>query len=174
MNDETLERLLIDRSLGLLPADTEALLVDYLRSNSDATDMAKQYDETVCLAKQALKGDSEIKLPTFPELQIKRAMRIKRHWLLIRNCVALAACVIIGIGLGAMMFNREPVIERIIQPVVLVDNTDRDAGAEITSHSSDFWSAKRIIEQYQNKPSRHYNSSLGDRWRSLLKQGGDT
>lgn len=174
MNNDALERLLIDRSLELLPADTEELLADYLLSNVDAAEIAEQYDDTVNLARQSFKSDSEIKLPIFPEEQVKKAMRVKRRRLLIRNVSALAACLMIGIGFGAMMFKQELVIERIIQPAVLVGNTDQDAGVEKTSYPSDFWSVKRFIEQYQNKPRRPYNSSLGDTWRSRLKQGGNT
>lgn len=55
MDHETLERLLIDRRLGELTEDTEALLEEVLRLTPDAAPLVEKVDTTLQLASGALR-----------------------------------------------------------------------------------------------------------------------
>ena len=140
MDTDTLERLLIDRALDDLPADTEALLAAYLEHEEQATTEAKALDQTVSLARKVLSGaaPSATGLPPFPGARLARAHRMRRF----RLAAALAACALIGFGLGALGLQPPPPAppER-AQPVATA-TTRPPAETTGSTDRSAFWSVQ--------------------------------
>ena len=153
MDADTLERLMIDRAMGALPADTEALLAAYLEHQPQATTQGKALDQTVSLARQTLDAaPPEAALPPFPVSRLARARRMRR----LRLAAALAACVLIGFGLGG--FGPQPLPPappEVAQPVATM--AIRPPTETIGSiDRATFWSARAWRERAtRDRPSPH-------------------
>lgn len=152
MNADTMERLLIDRSLGLLPQDVEALLDAHLANEPAAAEQAAEFDQTAELARRALASDTGAELPPFPAEQLRREGRSLRRWIWTRNISAVAATVVFGIGLGAALFRNAGSEVR----------SDNDLGAATaplidkrttSPASAGMWSARRMIERASRAPA---------------------
>jgi anti-sigma factor RsiW len=120
MNEEIIERLLIDKASGELPADASALLDAWLAREPDARAQARQIDDTLRLAKLALAGPAETALlrPRFqPPAWFRRA-------------ALMAACFAAGLGLGLFLL-RQPALA----PPAASFAAASDAG---------FWSSSRL------------------------------
>ena len=158
MDADTLERLIMDRALGALPADTEALLAAYLEHQGQATTQAKGFDQIVSLARQALAAAAPpaAALPPFPKAKFARAQRMRRLRLAAVQAAALAACVLVGFSVGGFGSHRpspslpapggaQPVaIVTIRPPAETSGSTDRSA----------FWSAQAWYERStRDRPS---------------------
>jgi hypothetical protein len=105
MTDDTLERLLIDRSLGALPADVDALLAAYIQSRPDALETARNFDSLVAATRHVLTARDEraAAVPSFDRDALgRRAAHSARTW----RVASLAACLLIGVGLGAVAARR--------------------------------------------------------------------
>ena len=178
MDAETLERLLIDRALGALPADTEALLAAYLEGEEQATTQGKVLDQTVSLARQALADAAppDAALPPFPKAKLARAQRTRRLRLATVQAAALAACVLIGFSVGGLGSNSllppevPPPPERAqlsegIRPAATV--TIRPS-AEITdsTYRSTFWSVQAWRERAAKDRPRRQRRLI---WDSVAK-----
>lgn len=97
MKPDALERLLMDRALGRLEPDVEALLSEYLARDPAATAHATELQEVVRMATKAVRPlTPEIEQPS----QIHRL--VWRHRA--EQVVALAASFVIGIGITALVF----------------------------------------------------------------------
>lgn len=97
MKPDVLERLLMDRALGRLEADVEALLSDHLARDPAATAQAGELQEVVFMATKAVRPSTHaIELPS----QIHRL--VWRHRA--EQALALAASFVIGIGITALVF----------------------------------------------------------------------
>jgi anti-sigma factor RsiW len=120
MNQEIIERLVIDRASGELTPDTAALLEDLLGREPAAQAEAAKIEETLRLAKRALAGaeDRAVLRPSF------------RSPVWVRWAAGMAACFLAGLGLGLL-----PVRQRAVAPPAPVFATASDAG---------FWSARRL------------------------------
>lgn len=105
MTPETLETLLLDRALGALPAETAALLEVYLAHDADAATRAHALVTTVQDARAALQAarpreSGAARLPAFPRQQVAAARRHRAAWRMGAQSAALAACVLLGLGIG--------------------------------------------------------------------------
>lgn len=97
MNKMNLDALMIDRALGALSPDTEALLEAYLSQNPGmAMDLDRTAD-TVDLLRDILKEDSPVSLPEFQARDLYRRRRWRRGSL---QAVGMAATLAIGLFLG--------------------------------------------------------------------------
>lgn len=145
MNDETLERLLIDRSLGALSADAAALLDAYLRDNPAAARTATAFDETAGLIRQSLPAAPAASLPPFPRARLHDAHRNAARWRIVRSALALAACVVLGFSLGSRPLGGPVKRENTGPAVASVLPRDGRASDRVNeSAESDFWSAQRM------------------------------
>ena len=160
MDADTLERLLIDRALGALPADTEALLAAYLEHQGQATAQAKVLDQTVSLARQALDAPAppEATLPPFPKAKLAHAQRTRRLRLATVQAAALAACVLFGFSIrGFGSSSTQPPAERVrfsesTQPAATVTGRPSAEATDSTYHPT-FWSAQAWRERAaENRP----------------------
>ena len=174
MDHEMLERLLIDRSLGSLSTETEALLTDYLEYNAVAAALARDFDDTVALAKRFLPEERSKSIPPLPRRKLEQSKKWNQYSLAFRKIAVIAACLLIGflIGLPFSRSSRQSAskMEQVfpLEFAAIVDDSD-----EFPDHDG-FWSLSR----YQQKK---VNIQRGRRrplvWESLLKTpkiGGDS
>jgi anti-sigma factor RsiW len=100
MKPDVTERLLLDRALGRLDPDVDALLTDYLANDASATAQAQELQDVVHLASKAVRQP----VPTVePPNQIHRL--IWRHRA--ERALALAASFVIGVGITALALRAD-------------------------------------------------------------------
>ena len=128
MNNEVLERLLIDRSAGELPPDVEELLEAHLLENPPARKEAVQIGETLRLARLALAGQPAVPLPV-----------LQPAWHVPNWAWRMAACFVCGLSLGifAMRGRNEPLR-------VTASIPGHEIAAITTADESGIWSALRF------------------------------
>jgi hypothetical protein len=149
MTPETLDRLMLDDSLGALSDDIRSLLADrVVVAGSPAAARIAAYRRTVEDARAALKQARRETLPPFPAERLRgEALRLRRRRLAGR-IAALAASLVLGLGLGYLAFGRAeapvslPAPVAVAQPVPL-NPEPAPAPAVVT----DFWSARRLAAQ---------------------------
>lgn len=110
MDAETLQRLMIDASLGALDADARALLRAYLEREPAAAARAAALEATAELARRVMTDgraadgqvtDAVVVLPPFPASALRRAQRNRGLIRFARRATAMAACLLLGLGIGA-------------------------------------------------------------------------
>jgi hypothetical protein len=145
MNQEMLERLLVDRALGALPPDVEALLDAYLEMESARAPLRGEIDETVRLARQALAPPRPLSLPPLklvPTPERTTAGTRRRTWW----PAELAAAFVLGLGLGPWVWHQShPAASRTeIAAVAAVEAVGHSFDA--TTRSPAFWSMARLTD----------------------------
>ena len=140
MNDEILERLVLDRALDALPEDVEALLDDYLANNPAHAARLLQMEETVSLAKTAMKPPHALKLPPLKVTPLpidhpkhNNARRFLRP-------LQMAAAFILGIGLSSILLRHTAPMPPAPATVMASAESKPQASA------SSFWSAERLFK----------------------------
>lgn len=162
MNAETIERLMIDRSLGMLSEDVETLLAAHLAVDADAATMAAEFDQTADLASRALAGEAAVELPPFPAERMRSEGRSLRRWMWTRNISAAAATLVLGVGLGAAMFGGSPITpdnrsgSSVKKTVVINDPRP------VSSGSAGMWSTRRLIERATRAPEKSASRLIWD------------
>ena len=137
MDNETMERLLIDRRLGELPPDTQRLLDAYLQvSPADAAAIA-EIDAVIDLAAQALQPKTVMGPEELPPLHLSVS---QASW---ARPLALAASILLAFFLGTRWVQSpDAPMERNVQI------TDALSPASLKPQASslvntDFWSVAR-------------------------------
>ena len=139
---EILERLLIDRALGGLPPDVDALLDDYLASDPAAAAEAEKLARTADLAQRALAPPEGANQYPLPPLALRsRRVTVRR---VAGRAAALAACLLIGLVLGIGLSPTPAVVET-TAPVATVSVGEESEPAAAT-YTSEIWSAQRFRE----------------------------
>ncbi len=171
MNAETLERLMLDRALGALPPDCEALLAAWLDARPEAAAACREFERTIDLARHALADGPAGSLPAFPAERLRRARQSDRFWRMTRNVMGIAASVLIGFGVHAMLFRAPTPQPAQAPPVVLVQGGPQ-RGPEATGDDTGFWSGRRLSERASGPAP---SSSGRVIWRSPVRipQRGD-
>ncbi|HOB76342.1 MAG TPA: hypothetical protein PKG54_17665 [Phycisphaerae bacterium] len=158
MDSTTLERLLMDRALGQLSPDTEALLAAWLAEHPAARTLGEEIELTVAAARNTLTAGPAIPVPSFPAAEIvRRAGRSWSMWRMAGKAASLAACVLLGIGLHALWNSEASPHAPHIEPLQLVENSAPAPLPPVAAPSpeSGFWSANRLREQVrQRRPER--------------------
>lgn len=103
MNAETLDRLLMDRALGGLPPDVEALLEAWLAQNPGQRERAGEFETAAATARAALRSELPTALPPLPQVRIAKLLEARRRIVWVRNVASLAAVLVLGVGLGALL-----------------------------------------------------------------------
>jgi len=162
LDSETIEQLLIDRSVGALSSDTEALLAAYLKHDRQAGELARQFDETADLARRTL---SVASLPSLPALQTDKLLRAeasRRRWRLFRNAAGLAACLVLGLSLGLILSRNassaSPPPSFAVADSSLANDEARDTGPS----ASDFWSISRLRDRLKATEPKHSSHLIWD------------
>jgi hypothetical protein len=142
MEAEVLERLLMDRALGGLSPDVEALLTAHLAQDADAADRAREFDAAATAARQVLQSGGPLTLPRFPAARIRGLEHTRRQLVLVRNVAGIAASVIVGIGLGVAFFRGSAAAPESVRAPIAVVSTAGSAAPR-----GEFWSAERLYEK---------------------------
>ena len=162
MNRETLERLMLDDSLGALSDDIRSLLIERVAvAGSPAALCAATYRRTVEAARAALSQPERAALPPFPAERLRREAVALRRRRTVGRIAALAASLVLGLGLGYLAFSRAEATAPAPAPVAVAQTAPTNpepfpeqpfpgtspeptpAPAVVT----DFWSARRLAAQ---------------------------
>jgi hypothetical protein len=107
MDQETLERLMLDDSLGALSDDIRTLLAERIGpAAGPAAARAARYRRTVDEARAALARPERAALPPFPAARLMREAGALRRRRLVGRIAALAAGLVLGLGIGFIAFGR--------------------------------------------------------------------
>ena len=158
MDADTLERLLVDRALGGLPPDTEALLSAYLADRAEARALGERIGAAVLGAKAALADGEPARVPLFPADVFRERMAARRRWAVVGRVSGLAACVLIGIGLHAVWMSGPATVVQGPGSTKIVQRTDNALPLPIAAetHRPGFWSGKQWYEKAeQNRSERN-------------------
>jgi anti-sigma factor RsiW len=143
MKPDVLERLLMDRALGRLEPDVEALLADFLADNPTATAQAQELQDAVHLATEVVR--SPVTVAEMPN-QIHRFLWRHRA----EQVLALAASFVVGVGITALALHanighedRSVSLTPSVQNVSLT-SPRRDAIVKNKIESLPFWSNQRL------------------------------
>jgi anti-sigma factor RsiW len=143
MKPDVIERLLLDRALGRLDPDTDALLADYLASDASAATQARELQDVVYLAGEAVRQPV---LAVEPPNQIHRL--VWRHHA--ERALALAASFVIGVGITALVLRanlrREDNAVSLAPPIpnASMPSPHLDALVKSKIESLPFWSNQRL------------------------------
>ena len=160
IDPEILERLLIDRALGELSPDAEALLEDYLAREPEASEKAEEIARTVGAARCALAPSEEVDSHALPPLLLYGRWRFL--WRGGARAAALAACLLIGVGVGLWFSQSRQVIETQVEIawVVAAQQSGReDSDGTEEANRSKIWSARRFYEA-ASRPARTKRARL--------------
>jgi len=144
--------LLIARALGALGPEVLVLLEAHLEQAAAAAVLGRELEETVAAARRALDGEALAPAPPLPSLRWEAAERRKRLKTAVRWAAAVAASVLLGIGIGT----RHQTLER--RPAVGLSRSGPAAAADPWSTARPaagvrVWSASRWREQSRRTPS---------------------
>ena len=170
MDSETLERLLIDASLGALSADAEAMLRAYLKREPSAARQAAAFELTARLARLAMPSPAPATLPPFPARAIQAAQRRRDATRIARQGLAMAACVLLGIGISAL----RPGATRHAPALPLLVSNDAPSAGDAGRNTGGFWSTQK----WYDRAARASQSATGGAiWHSPIQRpslGGNT
>ena len=143
MNPDLLERLSLDRALGHLSPDVEALLDEVLATNPDAARMARDFQETVRLTAAVL--PKPVQHESLPPRRVETvSFRQVGRW------AALAASFALGAGLTLLVPARPqsqpPIVRQTAPAIASAPTIEPKAIApeiERKARTLPFWSAQR-------------------------------
>ncbi len=177
MNQETLERLLIDRTIGELPEETAELLEEYLRLQPERGELEARVAETVLLANQVLNADEPVVDSTLPPLSPRvrarassralsgasplstRVGRWQRH-------LAIAAGLLVAFFLGSLGSLRT---SQDTQYHILPMAQGMGGPHSSQVDSSDFWSLSRL---QADRASHRTDKTQHIKWTGPLTPSG--
>jgi anti-sigma factor RsiW len=147
MKSDVLERLLMDRALGQLGPDVEALLADYLANNPAAAAQAQELQDVVDAATEAVR-------PTAPALELPNQI----HRLMWRHraeqVFAVAASFVVGVGITALVLRAN--LRR--ENVAILHSPIRQGSPALATkiESLPFWSCQRayLLASVGQPPSK--------------------
>jgi len=171
MDGETLDRLLMDRALGGLSPDVEALLTAYLGQAPAAAARAGDYAAAADAARRVLRSDRPAALPPFPAIRLHQVAEARRRLRVVRRVASLAAALVLGVGLGAGLFRSQAPRGGTVAPVGVGDHLAVDIERPA---AGEFWSATRLYER-----TRHMRQTSSARliWDSAVSRprlGGES
>src|SRR5437868_619896 len=102
MNEEILERLMMDAALGGLSEDVGELLMAHLEGDEKKVAEAERLRLLVRSAREAMKEEC----PAEPDLRIESRLRRDKWIAWGGRIAAMAACVVIGIGIAHLRPKR--------------------------------------------------------------------
>jgi len=149
MDREALDRLLLDRSLGALSSDVEALLAAQIETDPSAQQRWSEYASVTTAARQVLHSNTVSSLPPFPSARIQGLERTRRQLVLFRRVAGLAAALVVGTVLGSWWVRpAAPALQPDKRPA-FVHQASGDTERAGRSEKSDFWSIRRLHQTAQ-------------------------
>jgi len=145
MNDEILERLLIDDAMGQLPADVKALLAAHLASSPEARKIAEEIDATVNLAAKALPRPRIATPVPSPIPRLIGRDRIHRLLALAASFVAGAGFAFLGLKGATLRSGPAAPMPAVAQVSHPIPAARPPSDVERAAQSLPFWSNRRAI-----------------------------
>ncbi len=163
LKPESLEALLLDRSLGVLTPEAEELLTSYLETQPMARLRAEEFQAATCLAKKALTLGPSIPLPEprFKTMEKPGAWPGRPSAYL--PWLAAAACLVVGFGLAKL---SPSVTMPAIQPHA-VAAIEPMANSNTQTNERSFWLTSHLAS---TAPAHTPNSPYVVVWDSPLKK----
>jgi hypothetical protein len=158
VDDQTLERLMIDDALGALAPDVSALLSEYTQNVGAADQQRLRWRELAEAARQAMGTPAAEALPPFPSRQLRAA----RLWHSGRIGLAIAAVLLLGFGIGLWMPSQRAAVE----PLARITSPSSSSG-EREEGVRDFWSSQRLVASAAEHTGRGHPAW---RWTSPLTE----
>lgn len=152
MDANVIERLLIDRSLGELSPDVEALLQAHLDSHPGDARLAKEIGDTIARAREALRGagtEATIALPPAPFAGADFAEGRRASWRAWARRLSAAALIALAFWLGGRGTPAVP------QPGPNGEGNAFHEQRAPRAPASGFWSATRLRESVAGRRSAH-------------------
>jgi anti-sigma factor RsiW len=158
VDDQTLERLMIDDALGALAPDVSALLSDYTQRMGTVDQQRMRWRQLADAARAAMDAPAVEALPPFPAGQLRAA----RLWHTGRIGMAIAAVLLVGFGIGLWM----PSQHAALAPLAQVSNPSSSSGPR-EEGVRDFWSSQRLVASAVEHTGRGHPAW---RWTSPLTE----
>lgn len=163
MKRETLQSLLIDRSLGELDPETDELLEAYLAHDGAAAEEARRMICAVDVARRAVARPEPEFLPQARWLEDDpKSVSFEGRRRFFEQLLPLAACVVLGVGLGWVLRNTERSDPRLTQ----VDVAQHSAVVPETGGENRFWTMAnpRLLRQnHAVAPTRQERKGIWNR-----------
>jgi anti-sigma factor RsiW len=173
MDTQTLDRLLMDRALGALPPDTDALLTACLDQDNAAAARAREFDAAATAARRLFQRPAPTGLPPFPALRIHKVKQVRQRLQVVRHAASLAAALVVGLGLGiGFSSGRAP---RATEPTATISYEPRWALAAAPGRAQrNFWSTQRLYNDAREARRSDSVRLIWDSAVSLPKRGGES
>jgi anti-sigma factor RsiW len=169
MDSETLDRLLMDRALGALAADTDALLARYLEHDGAAAARAREFATAATAARLVLAKAAPAGLPPFPALRVQKVEQARQRLWALRYVAGIAAALIVGLGLGiGFSAGRGHGPDSAMAPA------PRLASAGPARTPRDFWSMQRLYDDARGARRSESIRLIWDSAVSLPKRGDES
>ena len=156
MKQESLEALLIDRSLGELSPEAGELLAEYLVAHPEAAITARELEQTLDSARDFARQDLASIAPVV-SAPWRQEASIARFWRWWPQVAGLAACLALGIMIGwggsARKSHSEMALPALVHDMPMVEDS--------RPVSSQLWSLSRLVEASNSQPS----PAVGKRYR---------
>jgi hypothetical protein len=136
VNEQTLERLIIDEALGALPPDVGELLAAYCANTTHERER-QEWQRLTLTAREALQPRATEAIPVFP-VQAVRVLRFRRTAVM---ALSAAAALLFGIGIGVHLHLAQPSAG----PVLAAQPTNASVVAPATAGVLDIWSSNRLL-----------------------------
>jgi len=169
MKPETLDALLIDRALGALSPEVDELLESYLVRNPDAVRQAGSLASVVQLARTAVGGPVESTGFSPPMDRVRKALRAQRRRAFRWELGKLAACLLLGLGVGLVSRSgggtdpgRDPAEAAVRPPIAAAE------AAIVSGGRNGFWSLANLA------PGRSEQAAAGIRQDSRYRLHWDS
>ncbi len=164
MNEDALERLLIDRHLGELEPDTAALLAAYLAADGQLERPAALLAETIELAGRVMRKDAPAFDRPMPRLAAPKNLHRVHHgprWIAWTRRVAVAAAVVAAFLLGQLAGPTD------VHQVAVVPEPLPVSTTTTQEPSGGFWSLQRLREA---RPAKQAPRRRRIEWTTPLRQ----
>ena len=173
MNTETLDRLLMDRALGALPPDADALLAAYLDHDSASATRAQEFDAAAAAARRLFQQPASAGLPAFPALRIHKVEQARQRLRIVRHAAGLAAALVLGLGLGIGFSSGGVQVSS--EEAATVSHEPRWASAAAPGRPQPgFWSTQRLYHDAHEARRSESVRVIWDSAVSLPKPGGES
>lgn len=175
MHSETLERLLMDRALGELSPDVQALLAAYLEHDPAAAERAHEFDDAAAAARDVLRHELPTSLTPLSTARLHALDQARRRLVWVRNVAGIAASLIIGIGVGAWLTPNAAGRAPSPMPPVVHQPPDANLLAPAPPPpSSGFWSTDRLARAHRRSDPGPAARLIWDSPTTTPKLGGDS
>ncbi len=99
MDIHIMESLLMDQALDALSPDVAQLLQAYLSDHPEFQPLSEAIRETAVLGQKAVAAEMPTEMPRFPRERLSQKPR-QAGWPSVRRWKTIAACILLGMGIG--------------------------------------------------------------------------